>query len=113
MTSLDVDALEKYCDYYPEAPGGKPGGRSMEPIPFDATKLREEFGRLRNPHPQSQVMGKFGISAREAHGYLVPTFFSKLKLVWRMVQYSLRFWKRKGGRDTKLQHQTGEGGHEA
>jgi 3-oxosteroid 1-dehydrogenase len=101
-THFSVDSLEAYCDYYPEAPGGKPGGRSMESYPFDASTLGEHFAMLRNPHPQSQVMGKFGISAREAHGYLVPTFFTKLKLVWRMVQYALRGWKRKGGRDTKL-----------
>jgi 3-oxosteroid 1-dehydrogenase len=101
-THLRLDSLETYCDYYPEAPGGKPGGRSMEPVPFDATRLGSHFQQLRRPHPQSQVMGKFGISAREAHGYLVPTFFTKLKLVLRMVQWALRFWKRKGGRDTKL-----------
>lgn len=99
---LRLDALEEYCDYYPEAPGGKPGGRSMEPVPFDATGLGDAFAELRPPHPQSQVMGKFGITAREAHGYLVPTFFTKLKLFWRLVQYFLRFWKRRGGRDTKL-----------
>jgi len=99
---LRLDALESYCDYYPEAPGAKRGGRSMEPVPFDATKLGEEFKRLRRPHPQSQVMGKFGITAREAHGYMAPTLFDKLKLLWRMVQYTLRYFKRKGGRDTKL-----------
>ncbi|MDP6934701.1 MAG: FAD-dependent oxidoreductase, partial [Myxococcota bacterium] len=102
QTHVHLDALEHYCDYYPEAPGGKPGGRSMEPVPFDATRLGDEFQHLRRPHPQSQVLGKFGISAREAHGYLVPTLFTKLRLVWRMVQYALRWWKRKGGRDTKL-----------
>ena len=101
-THLRLDSLESYCDYYPEAPGGKPGGRSMEPVPFDARQLGPHFQLLRRPHPQSQVMGKFGISAREAHGYLVPTFFTKLKLVLRMIQWALRFWKRKGGRDTKL-----------
>ena len=99
---LHLDALEAYTDYYAEAPGGKRGGRSMEPVPFDATLLGEAFTTLRRPHPQSQVMGRFGITAREAHGYLVPTFFTRLKLVWRMVQYALRFWKRQGGRDTKL-----------
>jgi 3-oxosteroid 1-dehydrogenase len=101
-THLSLDSLEAYCDYYPEAPGGKSGGRSMEPVPFDATKLGGEFARLRKPHPQSQVMGKFGITAREAHGYMAPTLLDKLKLVWRMVEYALRFFKRKGGRDTKL-----------
>ena len=30
-TWLKLDSLEEYSDYYREAPGGKPGGRSMEP----------------------------------------------------------------------------------
>ena len=28
-----------YSDYYPETAGGRPGGRSIEPKPFDAKKL--------------------------------------------------------------------------
>ncbi|BBX94707.1 hypothetical protein MLAC_00010 [Mycobacterium lacus] len=28
-----------YSDYYPEAPGGRPRGRSIEPKPFNARKL--------------------------------------------------------------------------
>ena len=28
-----------YSDYYPEAPGGRPAGRSIEPKPFNARKL--------------------------------------------------------------------------
>ena len=34
-THLEFMPLTEYTDYYPEAPGGKPGGRSMEPVPFD------------------------------------------------------------------------------
>ena len=71
---LRLDALEQYADYYAEVPGGKPGGRSMEPVPYDATQLgTDNFRRLRRSHPQSQVMGRFGITAREAHGYIAPT----------------------------------------
>lgn len=100
---FQLDALEEYADYYPEAPGGKPGGRSMEPLPFDATQLGDEFRRLRKSHPQSQIMGKFGITAREAQGYLVPGVFGTLKLIWRFVQYAARWFKRRRfHRDTKL-----------
>jgi 3-oxosteroid 1-dehydrogenase len=102
-THLILDSLEAYSDYYREAPGGKPGGRSMEPVPFDATKLGEHFYALRKPHAQSQILGKFGITAREAHGYLVPTWAARFKLVGRMVQYMLRWFKRRRfHRDTKL-----------
>ena len=100
---LHLDALEHYTDYYPELPGGQRGGRSMEPIPFDASLLGEEFERLRRPHPQSQVMGKFGITAREAHGYLAADLGGKLRLLWRLIQYGLRWPKRRRyGRDTLI-----------
>lgn len=38
-----------YADYHPEAPGGRPAGRSCEPIPLDARFLGDELDRL---HPQ-------------------------------------------------------------
>lgn len=102
-TWLKLDALEHYSDYYVEAPGGKPGGRSMEPLPFDASLLGDEFARLQEPHRQSQLLGKFGITAREAHGFLVPSMKARLRLVWRMAQYGLRWFKRRRfHRDTRL-----------
>ena len=102
-THLVLDSLEAYSDYYREAPGGKPGGRSMEPVPFDASALGEHFFALRKPHAQSQILGKFGITAREAHGYLVPTWGARFRLVGRMIQYMLRwFSRRRFHRDTKL-----------
>lgn len=102
-THLVLDSLEHYSDYYREAPGGKPGGRSMEPVPFDASTLEDDFFALRRPHPQSQILGLFGISAREAHGYLVPSWGARFKLLWRFIQYGLRWFKRRRfHRDTKL-----------
>ena len=100
---LKLDSLEKYSDYYREAPGGKPGGRSMEPVPFDASLLGEHFALLRRPHKQSQIMGMFGISAREAHGLLTPGIKATLHILGRMLQYALRYFKRRNfHRDTKL-----------
>ena len=102
-TWLKLDALEEYSDYYVEAPGGKRGGRSMEPLPFDASELGEHFALLMEPHRQSQIMGLFGITAREAHGFLVPSLKARLKIMWRMAQYGFRWFKRrKFHRDTKL-----------
>lgn len=102
-THLRLDALEEYADYYAEAPGGKRGGRSMEPHPFDATQLGDDFARLRPSHPQSQIMGRFGITARSAKGFLVPTLASQLQLAWLFVAYALRWFKRRHHhRDTKL-----------
>lgn len=39
-----------YSDYYPERPGGKPQGRSVEPLPFDLKVLGETAKRLRPPN---------------------------------------------------------------
>jgi len=103
-TKVELGALDKYTDYYPEAPGGRPGGRSTECPRFDATVLgKDNFATLRRPHPQSQIMGKFGITAREAHGYLVDSWGTKLRLMWRMVQFLFRRGKAKAwGRDVVL-----------
>ena len=39
-----------YSDYYPEAPGGRPGGRSIEPKPFNAKKLGADMPGLEPPY---------------------------------------------------------------
>ena len=39
-----------YSDYYPETPGGRPGGRSIEPKPFDARKLGPDELGLEPPY---------------------------------------------------------------
>jgi len=102
-THVRLDALEAYSDYYPESPGGRPGGRSMEPVPFNGANLGEHFKQLRRPHNQSQVMGKFGITVREAHKLLKNTMYSRFLIMWRFFLWSINFWRRnKYGRDTRL-----------
>ena len=39
-----------YSDYYPEAAGGKPTGRSVEPRPFDAKRLGADLAGLEPPY---------------------------------------------------------------
>jgi 3-oxosteroid 1-dehydrogenase len=39
-----------YSDYYPESPGGKPTGRSVEPKPFNAKKLGVDLDGLEPPY---------------------------------------------------------------
>jgi 3-oxosteroid 1-dehydrogenase len=47
---LEMCWVPKYSDYYPEAPGGRPGGRSIEPKPFDAKKLGVDEKGLEPPY---------------------------------------------------------------
>jgi 3-oxosteroid 1-dehydrogenase len=49
-TPLRLRWVPGYADYYPEAPGGKPAGRSIEPVPFDASVLGGELARLSKPY---------------------------------------------------------------
>jgi len=103
-TRLTFDALDAYTDYYPEAPGGKMGGRSMEPDPFDGSLLGEDFARLRRPATSALILGKFMITARMAKRFIILNFAGLVLMLWQMVKFALRAPKRArfGGRDTYL-----------
>lgn len=45
-TPLRMRWVPHYSDYYPEAPGGRAGGRSIEPAPFDGRILGEHLAEL-------------------------------------------------------------------
>lgn len=49
-TPLRLRWVTDYADYYPEAPGGLPMGRSLEPRPFDARRLGAEVANLADPY---------------------------------------------------------------
>lgn len=49
-TPLRLRWVTDYADYYPEAPGGLPMGRSLEPRPFDARLLGAEAANLADPY---------------------------------------------------------------
>lgn len=52
---LDLEWVKNYSDYYPEAPGGRVGGRSCEPRPFDSRKLGDDFKTLHPPYTKSPL----------------------------------------------------------
>ena len=75
----------------------------MECTPLDGRILGEEFARIRLPHPQSQVMGMFGLTAREAHTLLANSWASKLLLVKRLLSAAMQYpARRKWGRAPRL-----------
>ncbi len=45
--------VPEYADYHPEAPGGRPRGRSVEPVPLDARFLGDELDRLHPPYTKA------------------------------------------------------------
>ncbi|BAN46966.1 FAD-dependent oxidoreductase [Metapseudomonas resinovorans] len=80
------EAQPRYADYYPEVPGGKPGFRSMDPLPFDARLLGDEFARMREPSPGTLMMGRMTMTMAEAQVLLCrgPGWLGlTLKILWR------------------------------
>jgi 3-oxosteroid 1-dehydrogenase len=49
-TPLTMRWVPGYSDYYPEVAGGRPGGRSIEPKPFNANKLGPDLSGLEPPY---------------------------------------------------------------
>ncbi|SFQ08870.1 3-oxosteroid 1-dehydrogenase [Amycolatopsis arida] len=49
-TPLRLRWVPGYADYHPEAPGGRPGGRSVEPRPLDGRVLGAELANLEPPY---------------------------------------------------------------
>jgi 3-oxosteroid 1-dehydrogenase len=91
---LDMQSMLTYTDYYPEAPGGKPGGRSVEPHHFDARRLGGEFANMREPAVQELVMGRVSMTATEAH-HLLARHPGWIGLTTRIMS---RYWLDLGGR---------------
>lgn len=80
------EAQASYADYYPEMEGGKPGYRSMDPLPFDARKLEAEFLRMREPSPATLMLGRMAMTMKEARVLLCrgPGWVGlTLKVLWR------------------------------
>lgn len=49
-TPLKFRWVRNYSDYHPEAPGGRSGGRSVEPMAFDGKLLGDELAHLEPPY---------------------------------------------------------------
>lgn len=47
---LGVDDRGGHADYYPEAPGGLAGGRTIEPVPLDGRQIGAELDHLAPPY---------------------------------------------------------------
>jgi 3-oxosteroid 1-dehydrogenase len=100
---LRMQSMLTYTDYYPEMPGGRPGGRSVEPEHFDARLLGDEFDRQREAAVQELVMSRMSMTATEAHHMLARhPGWGKL-MMGIMVRYYTDFGgRRKGKRDRCL-----------
>lgn len=56
-TDVRLQPVKAYPDYYPERLGATSGGRVLEPVAFDGTRLGRSFARLRPPLPEFTLFG--------------------------------------------------------
>jgi succinate dehydrogenase/fumarate reductase flavoprotein subunit len=56
-TEVRLQPVKAYPDYYPERLGATIGGRVLEPVAFDGTRLGTSFARLRPPLPEFTLFG--------------------------------------------------------
>jgi succinate dehydrogenase/fumarate reductase flavoprotein subunit len=56
-TAVKFDPSATFSDYHPDAPGGRPGGRSIVARAFDGRELGRMLNMLRPPLPELTVFG--------------------------------------------------------
>ncbi len=64
-SQVRYQAMAYYADYYQHLDGAKPGGRSIDPIAYDARELGSDFAQLQAPHIQTRVLGLIGYTNTE------------------------------------------------
>jgi 3-oxosteroid 1-dehydrogenase len=57
---VEYMAMQHYADYYQQLPGARPGARSIDPLPFDARQLGDDFKLMQESHRQTRVLGLMG-----------------------------------------------------
>lgn len=64
-TALKLQPVRRYPDYYPQLAGSTPGGRVLEPVPFDGRELGADFALLRDPLAEFLLFGGMMISRED------------------------------------------------
>ena len=84
--------VPEYADYLPEQPGGRPRGRSVEPVPMDCRFLGDELDRLHPPYTKAPAnlivtqadFRKISLGLRTLRGPLTMVKVL-VKRIWAMV----------------------------
>ncbi|MBA6412074.1 FAD-dependent oxidoreductase [Parahaliea sp. F7430] len=83
-TKASFESMVHYADYYQELEGAKPGGRSIDPLPYHARDLGQSFATLGRSHIQTTVMGLMGYTNQEG-AVLLSKAPGWLKVVLKLV----------------------------
>jgi succinate dehydrogenase/fumarate reductase flavoprotein subunit len=88
-TSVQLQPVRLYPDYYQDAPGATTGGRVLEPVPFDARVLDKSFGLLRPPLPEFMLLGGMMISRGDIPH--LRRFWRSPASAWRVARLVARY----------------------
>lgn len=98
------ECLPSYPDYYPEARGGKPGGRSCEPAVLDGLRLGGELEHMRAMPAERQILGgRVAVQAADGHMLLTGGIPAAWFMLRRLGSYYANIRaRRRGRRNTQL-----------
>ncbi len=88
-TALRLQPVMTYPDYYPSLPGATPGGRVLEPVPFDGRALGAAFALLRDPLPEFMLFGGMMISRQDIPH--LRRVGQSLRSTWHVAKLLLRY----------------------
>ena len=86
---LPFEAALQYSDYYPDAPGAKPGGRSMEPKPISRRLIGQHASEQRFPDFLKSGFMRFAITVKESREVMDMTLKGKFYMVRNMLGFYL------------------------
>ena len=72
-SSVRYESLPSYPDYFNEAPGMRPGHRSMEPAPIAMSELGDQAALLHDPNPQTLLFGRLAFKQEELQQFVTQT----------------------------------------
>ncbi len=78
--------VPQYADYHPEAPGGRPGGRSVEPEPLDGRVIGDEIEHLHPPYSKAPA----NMVVTQANFRWLSLGFRTARGPWTMLKVFLR-----------------------
>ena len=84
---LKLTWVPNYSDYYPEAPGGRLGGRSVEPKPFNAKLLGDELANLEPDVAKAPL----GMVVTQADFRWLNLMMRNVRGLLRVLRVGLRF----------------------
>lgn len=98
-----VEESGSYPDYYQEAPGALPMGRTMYVKSMDGRKLGSDLYMMRDSLPEFKALDHVSLSITEAGTVLARMSGWKRIMVRRLLGYYTDFWaRRRSARDRRL-----------